>query len=158
MAELSTKSRNALPSSTFAGPDRSYPIPDKAHAANAKARASQMVKKGKLSPGAKAKIDAKANAKLGEACGTSNVKKYAKGTSKVEAANPAVEDDRAKSYHFAKGTAAVPSAPPPSAHPSPFARGPAPTASPAPKKGAAKGPKVDPRQIAAMAESLRNMG
>jgi hypothetical protein len=38
-----------------------YPMPDKAHAANAKARASQMVNKGKLSPSSKAKIDAKAN-------------------------------------------------------------------------------------------------
>jgi hypothetical protein len=36
-------------------------MPDKSHAANAKARASQMVNAGKLSPGSKAKIDAKAN-------------------------------------------------------------------------------------------------
>jgi len=36
-------------------------MPDKAHAANAKARATQMVKKGKLSPTSKAKIDTKAN-------------------------------------------------------------------------------------------------
>lgn len=61
MATLTTKSRNKLPKSEFAGADRSYPVPDKKHAANAKARASQMVEKGKLSESAKTKIDAKAN-------------------------------------------------------------------------------------------------
>ena len=68
MAELTTKNRKALPSSDFAGPGRSYPIPpgDRSHAANAKARATQMVKKGKLSVPAKQKIDAKANKVLGE--------------------------------------------------------------------------------------------
>ena len=70
MAELSTKARKSLPSSDFAGPGRSYPVNDKSHAANAKARATQMVKKGKLSSGAKAKIDAKANKVLGEKKGT----------------------------------------------------------------------------------------
>jgi hypothetical protein len=40
-------------------------MPDKAHAANAKARAAQMVKKGKLSESEKKKIDAKANKMLG---------------------------------------------------------------------------------------------
>jgi hypothetical protein len=50
-----------LPNSAFAGADRSYPVNDKAHAANAKSRASQMVKKGKLSAASKEKIDAKAN-------------------------------------------------------------------------------------------------
>lgn len=61
MAKLTTKARNKLPASTFAGPDRSYPIPDKSHARNAKARASQQEAKGNLSPSAKAKIDARAN-------------------------------------------------------------------------------------------------
>lgn len=61
MAKLTSKGRKALPDSTFAGPGRSYPVQDKSHAANAKARATQMVKAGKLSPSAKAKIDAKAN-------------------------------------------------------------------------------------------------
>jgi len=51
-----------LPKSDFGLPDEEkYPMPNKAHAANAKARASQMVKKGKLSSSSKAKIDAKAN-------------------------------------------------------------------------------------------------
>jgi len=41
MAKLTTAERNKLPDSAFAGPHRSYPMEDKAHAANAKARASQ---------------------------------------------------------------------------------------------------------------------
>jgi hypothetical protein len=41
--------------------EKKYPMPDKAHAANAKARATQMENKGKLSSSSKAKIDAKAN-------------------------------------------------------------------------------------------------
>lgn len=61
MAKLTTKKRNKLPDSAFAGPDRSYPVFDKSHAANAKARATQMENKGKLSASLKAKIDAKAN-------------------------------------------------------------------------------------------------
>lgn len=66
MAKLTTAMRKAIPTSKFAGPDRSYPVPDKAHAANAKARATQMVEKGKLSASTAAKIRAKANRVLGE--------------------------------------------------------------------------------------------
>ena len=40
MARLTAAQRKALPKSAFAGPNRSYPIEDRAHAANAKARAS----------------------------------------------------------------------------------------------------------------------
>jgi hypothetical protein len=62
MAKLTAKQRNKLPKSDFGLPGReAYPMPDKKHAANAKARATQMVNKGKLSESAKAKIDAKAN-------------------------------------------------------------------------------------------------
>lgn len=61
MATLTTKARKNLPKSDFAGPDRSYPVNDRAHAANAKARASQQYDKGNLSKSAKEKIDAKAN-------------------------------------------------------------------------------------------------
>jgi len=61
VAKLTEKKRNKLPDSAFAGPERSYPVFDKSHAANAKARATQMVNKGKLSESSKAKIDAKAN-------------------------------------------------------------------------------------------------
>lgn len=66
MAKLTTGQRNKLPASKFAGPDRSYPIPDKAHAANAKARAAQQVAKGNLSKAGEQRIDAKANRVLGE--------------------------------------------------------------------------------------------
>jgi len=65
MAKLSAKERNSLPASSFAGPDRSYPVQDKSHARNAKARASEMEHKGKLSMAAEKKIDAKADRKLG---------------------------------------------------------------------------------------------
>lgn len=67
MAKLTTKKRNSLPKSDFALPGkRAYPVNDKAHAANAKARATQMVNKGKLSESSKKKIDAKANKVLGK--------------------------------------------------------------------------------------------
>jgi len=62
MAVLKAKARAALPKSTFGIPStRSYPMPDKAHAANAKARATQMVSAGKLSPSTASHIKAKAN-------------------------------------------------------------------------------------------------
>lgn len=41
MAKLTSSARNKLPASTFAGPDRSYPIEDASHARNALARAAQ---------------------------------------------------------------------------------------------------------------------
>ena len=41
MSKLTTKARKELPKSDFGMPgSRSYPMPDKAHAANAKARAN----------------------------------------------------------------------------------------------------------------------
>jgi hypothetical protein len=65
MSKLTTKARKKVPAKEFGEPaKRAYPMPDRAHAANAKARAAQMVKKGKLSKSEKKKIDAKANKKL----------------------------------------------------------------------------------------------
>ena len=64
MAKLTSKARAALPKGKFAGPDKSYPIPDRSHAANAKARASQAVNAGRMSSSEKSKIDAKANTVL----------------------------------------------------------------------------------------------
>lgn len=61
MADLTTKARNKLSTSQFAGLDRSYPVNDRSHAANAKARASQAVKAGRMSKSEEAKINAKAN-------------------------------------------------------------------------------------------------
>jgi len=67
MAKLTTKARKGLPSSDFGMPDsRKYPMPDKAHAANAKARATQQVAKGNLSASEAAVIKAKANKILGK--------------------------------------------------------------------------------------------
>jgi hypothetical protein len=66
MAKLTSKQRKKLPASSFAGPNKSYPVPDKSHAANAKARASQAVKAGRMSSSQKARIDAKANRVLGK--------------------------------------------------------------------------------------------
>lgn len=62
--KLTTKQRKRIPTSEFAGPNRSYPIPDRAHAVNAKARATQMVNAGLLAPSTAARIKAKANQKL----------------------------------------------------------------------------------------------
>ena len=62
MAELTTKARKKLPASKFGLPgSKKYPMPDRAHAANAKSRATQQVKAGNLSPSSAAKIRAKAN-------------------------------------------------------------------------------------------------
>lgn len=67
MSKLKAATRNTLPTSKFALPaERKYPIPDKNHAQNAKARASEMANKGKISPATEAKIDAKANKVLGK--------------------------------------------------------------------------------------------
>lgn len=41
MAKLNAEKRDRLPAKDFAGPDRSYPIPDASHARNALARVSQ---------------------------------------------------------------------------------------------------------------------
>jgi hypothetical protein len=66
MSKLSEAKRKKLPKSDFGMPgEKKYPMPDKSHAANAKARASQMVKKGKLSKSSEQKIDSKANKVLG---------------------------------------------------------------------------------------------
>jgi hypothetical protein len=65
MAELDAKKRNRLPDKAFAEPDkRAYPIEDKPHARNAKARAAQAVKAGRMSKAEQGKIDRKADAVL----------------------------------------------------------------------------------------------
>ena len=67
MAVLSTNERNALPDSAFGLSDkRAYPMPDAAHARNAKARAAEEFTRGNLSAAEKAEIDTKANEILGE--------------------------------------------------------------------------------------------
>ena len=67
MAKLTAARRRRLRKSTFGLPGRrAYPMPDRSHAANAKARATQMYRKGKLSKSAKNRIHAKANRILGK--------------------------------------------------------------------------------------------
>ena len=74
MAKLSAAARKKVPTSQFGLPSKaktaagkatsgSYPMPDRAHAANAKARAAQSTK---LSSSQKAQINAKANKILGK--------------------------------------------------------------------------------------------
>lgn len=62
MAELTNKKRDKEPKSEFGLPEeRKYPMPDRAHARNAKARASQQEHEGNLTSAEKAKIDRKAD-------------------------------------------------------------------------------------------------
>lgn len=62
MSELTTKGRKRMPKSKFALPEqRKYPINDKAHAANAKARAQQQYNQGKISASTLHRIDSAAN-------------------------------------------------------------------------------------------------
>ena len=62
MSKLKGEERDELPKSKFALPEeRKYPIEDEAHARNAKARAAQQGKAGKLSASDRKKVDAKAD-------------------------------------------------------------------------------------------------
>jgi hypothetical protein len=66
MAKMTEAKRDSLKDSQFGLPDeRKYPMPDKAHARNAKARASQQESKGNLSKADEQKIDRKADKVLG---------------------------------------------------------------------------------------------
>lgn len=75
MADLSDEKREDLPAKDFGLPEKArtkdarkesgnYPMPDKAHARNAKARAAQQLKAGNLSKEEKERIDRKADKKL----------------------------------------------------------------------------------------------
>lgn len=77
MADLSAEKREDLPAKDFGLPEKArtkdakkdsgnYPMPDKAHARNAKARAAQQLKAGNLSKDEKERIDRKADKKLDE--------------------------------------------------------------------------------------------
>lgn len=74
MSKLDAAKRKKIPKKEFGLPgEKKYPVNDRAHAANAKSRATQMEKKGKLSPASKAKIVAKANKVLDKKPGMSHV-------------------------------------------------------------------------------------
>lgn len=77
MADLSAEKREDLPAKDFGLPEKArtkdakkesgnYPMPDKAHARNAKARAAQQLRAGNLSKDEKERIDRKADKKLDE--------------------------------------------------------------------------------------------
>ena len=73
MAKLKAKQRKKLPKSKFALPgERKYPVTDRAHAANAKARATQMFKRGRLSESGRDHIRAMANKMLNYGKGKAN--------------------------------------------------------------------------------------
>lgn len=61
MSKLTTDQRDKLPDDKFALPGHKYPVEDAAHARNAKARAAQQAKAGKLSKADLKKVDAKAD-------------------------------------------------------------------------------------------------
>ena len=72
MAELSAKKREKLPTKDFGLPEKArtktakkqsgnYPMPDKKHARNAKARAAQQKQAGRLTEGERERIDRKAD-------------------------------------------------------------------------------------------------
>lgn len=61
MAKLTAAARRKIPPSEFAGPNGSYPVEDKGHAADAKSRASGAEHKGVISKEMENRIDAKAN-------------------------------------------------------------------------------------------------
>jgi hypothetical protein len=65
MAKLRARTRKRLSKRSFALPgSRRYPIHDRRHAANAKARSTQQYRAGKISKSTKNKVHAAANRKL----------------------------------------------------------------------------------------------
>jgi len=77
MADLSAKKREKIPTKDFGLPEKArtkddkkesgnYPMPDKAHARNAKSRAAQQKKAGNLTQDALERIDSKADKILDE--------------------------------------------------------------------------------------------
>lgn len=66
MAVLTAEERDELPKKDFGLPDEEkYPMPDKAHARNAKSRAKQQYNDGNLTKAEMDKIFSKANKILG---------------------------------------------------------------------------------------------
>jgi len=61
MSKLSAKERKSMPQSEYALPGKKYPVNDRSHAGNAKARAQQQYNAGNISKSTLSKIDAKAN-------------------------------------------------------------------------------------------------
>lgn len=66
MARLTAKARKAIPSKDFAGPGRSFPIENKAHAVAAERLVGRAVKSGSVTLAQAQKIRARAARKLGK--------------------------------------------------------------------------------------------
>lgn len=64
MPRLSSRARDNLKSSQFAGPGRSFPIPDKAHARLAIGAATRSERAGNISKATAQRIQSRARAKL----------------------------------------------------------------------------------------------
>lgn len=112
MSRLSAADRKDLKKSDFAGPDDSYPDEDKTHADNAKARASEMLKRGDLTQAEHDKIVARANAKLRsmgikEPSAGKGEKGENEKTEKVSAKNTAKEEAAEESKEKPKGKKAA---------------------------------------------------
>ena len=89
MADLDAEKREKIPTKDFGLPEKArtkdakkesgnYPMPDKAHARNAKARAEQQYEKGNLSKDELERIDRKADKKLKTTSKSSSKKTSAK--------------------------------------------------------------------------------
>lgn len=65
MARLTSAQRKKLPASKFAGPNRSFPIPDKAHAIAAERLVGRALAAGHITADQAAKIKRMAKAKAG---------------------------------------------------------------------------------------------
>ena len=108
MAELSTKRREKLPAKEFGLPEKArtaddkrdtgnYPMPDKSHAANAKARSTQQYKAGNLTKAERDKIHRKADKVLGDDGSSKKKTGSAKGGKKKAAAKSKKRKARQKS-------------------------------------------------------------
>ncbi len=62
--KLTTSARNAIPAAKFAGPNRSFPIPDKSHARAALSGASHALHVGNISAHEAAVVKAAAKREL----------------------------------------------------------------------------------------------
>jgi hypothetical protein len=64
MSKLTTDDRKEMPEKESALPGHKYPVEDKAHPRNAKARTAQQVKAGRLWKADEVKVDRKADSVL----------------------------------------------------------------------------------------------
>lgn len=64
MSRLTSKSRKKIPTSKFAGPNRTYPVENRNHAEDAKARAAEVYHEGRMSKAEEQQIDRRADAVL----------------------------------------------------------------------------------------------